>query len=398
MNLAYSSEAQTITSLRSKSGVLVLSGYGIKVTVERGHLAIEDGIGPDRRRGRFSRATAGLTRLVILGHSGIVSLDALRWLNDVGVAFVHIDCDGNLIAAISPSGLDDGRLRRAQAIASESGNETDSRAGTGIGLGIARDLIRQKLAGQLSVLESLRDNLAIETVKSAIAEIPQTRNVDALRLLESQAALAYWEAWRYLDVLFVYRDKPRVPEHWLAFGVRRSLLTHNPRKATNPANAILNYLYAILEAEARIASLTMGLDPGIGVMHADLRARDSFVCDLMEPVRPKVDNFVLDLLQHRAFKKNDFFETREGVCRVMPPFTQTLIDTSPRWAKELAPIAESVAKRLLSGAKNGIGRALPTPLTEERRRDGHSGYRTRYMKIREPKDSKSAAGHLSSNF
>ncbi len=187
MNIAYSSEEQTINSLRSKSGVLVLSGYGIKVTVERGHLAIEDGIGPDRRRGRFSRATAGFKRLVILGHSGMVSLDAFRWLNDVGIAFVHIDCDGNLIAAISPYGLDDGRLRRAQAIASDSGNEADSGAGTGIGFGIARDLIREKLAGQLNVLEQLRDNSAIEIVKLAIAKIPQTSNFDALRLLESQA-------------------------------------------------------------------------------------------------------------------------------------------------------------------------------------------------------------------
>ena len=375
-----------------KNGLLTLSGYGIKAIVEGGHLVVEDGVGPDRRRGRFSRATAGLKRLVILGHSGIVSLDAFRWLNDVGIAFVHIDCDGNLIAAISPSGLDDGRLRRAQAIASDSGNGTESGAGTGIGFGIARDLIREKLAGQLNVLEGLREKSAIETVKLAIAQIPQTRDVDALRLLESQAALAYWEAWRYLDVLFVHRDKPRVPEHWLTFGVRRSLLTHNPRKATNPANAILNYLYAILEAEARIAALTMGLDPRIGIMHADLKARDSFACDLMEPVRPKVDNFALDLLQHRTFKKTDFFETREGACRVMPPFTQTLIDTSPRWAKELAPIAESVAQRLLSGGKNAIGRALPTPLTGEKRRDGRAGYRRRYMKLKETKDSKSRQG------
>jgi hypothetical protein len=43
----------------------------------------------------------------------------------------------------------------------------------------------------------------------------------------------------------------------------------------NPANALLNYLYAILEAEARIAILSMGLDPGMGVLHADLKARDS---------------------------------------------------------------------------------------------------------------------------
>jgi CRISP-associated protein Cas1 len=54
---------------------------------------------------------------------------------------------------------------------------------------------------------------------------------------------------------------------------------------------MLNYLYAILESEARIAALKMGLDPGIGFKHADLRGRDSLACDLMEAVCPKVDSY-----------------------------------------------------------------------------------------------------------
>ena len=39
---------------------------------------------------------------------------------------------------------------------------------------------------------------------------------------------------------------------------------------------MLNYLYAILESEARLALATLGLDPGIGVLHNDLRSRDEF--------------------------------------------------------------------------------------------------------------------------
>jgi hypothetical protein len=36
----------------------------------------------------------------------------------------------------------------------------------------------------------------------------------------------------------------------------------------------------------------------------------------MEAVRPV--EYVLSLLERRAFKKNDFFETREGVSKLMP--------------------------------------------------------------------------------
>ena len=56
----------------------------------------------------------------------------------------------------------------------------------------------------------------------------------------------------------------------------------------------------MLEAEARIALLAIGLDPGIGVLHADLEARDSLTLDLMEAVRPRVDAHVLGLLRTRT--------------------------------------------------------------------------------------------------
>jgi hypothetical protein len=39
----------------SKSGVLTLYGYGIRVTMQAGHLEIEDGIGPERRKFRLPR-------------------------------------------------------------------------------------------------------------------------------------------------------------------------------------------------------------------------------------------------------------------------------------------------------------------------------------------------------
>jgi CRISPR-associated protein Cas1 len=56
---------------------------------------------------------------------------------------------------------------------------------------------------------------------------------------------------------------------------------------------MLNYLYALVEAEAILACQAVGLDPGLGLVHSDTRARASLALDLMEPVRPEVDDFVL---------------------------------------------------------------------------------------------------------
>ncbi len=43
-----------------------------------------------------------------------------------------------------------------------------------------------------------------------------------------------------------------------AFSQRASLITGNPRSASDPLNALLNHLYAILEAESRVALLAVG--------------------------------------------------------------------------------------------------------------------------------------------
>jgi len=166
-------------------------------------------------------------------------------------------------------------------------------------------------------------------------------------------------------------------------------VTGNPRKATNPANAILNYLYAIAEAESRIAALAVGCDPGLGITHADQKSRDSLACDLMEPVRPVVDAWVLDLLENRTFRRSDFFETREGVCRIMPPLTKLLAETAPRWAVAVAPIAEQLARDLFAARKKRTGRssrALATPLTQSNRSAGRAGVRVRSSGSVKPKN------------
>lgn len=355
----------TITTARPRSGVLILSGYGIRVAVERGHLVVEDGRGRDRRQGRFPRTIRDLKRLVVIGHTGTVSLDALRWLHDRGCAFVQMDSDGKVIVASGPQGLDDARLRRAQALAIEN----DS------GMTIARDLLSRKLDGQADVLDTLDGgHIAARAVRTFRDELAQATTAEQFRIWESQAARIYWDAWAALPIRFARKAATRMPDHWQTVGSRSSPLTGSPRTAANPANAILNYLYAIAEAECRIALLAVGLDPGLGIVHADQRNRDSFACDVMEVIRPNVDAFVLELLQSRPFGTGDFFETRQGACRLLPPVTRILAETAPRWASVLAPIVEGIAQTLLDKSEKARSttarRRVPTPLTQANRSAG----------------------------
>lgn len=142
-------------------------------------------------------------------------------------------------------------------------------------------------------------------------------------------------------------DRARVPAHWHSFGDRKSALSGRPKLATNPANAVLNYLYAVMEAEATIAARIAGLDPGIGVLHRDARFRESLAADLMEPVRPEADRYLLELLTRRTFAARDFFETPKGACRITPPLAARLASSCRLWGRVVGRVAEDLVHRLV---------------------------------------------------
>ena len=193
--------------------------------------------------------------------------------------------------------------------------------------------------------------------------------VEAVRQLESQAAQAYWSAWRSLPINFPTADYRRVPEHWRTFGIRKSILTGSPRLAVNPSNAMLNYMYALLESESRLAAAAVGLDPGIGVLHVDTDARDSLACDLMEPARPHVDAYLLKWIADGPLRREWFFEQSDGNCRLMGSFAIRLSESLSTWSRVVAPIAEWISRMVWATARKPAKLMLPpTHLTQSHRR------------------------------
>jgi CRISPR-associated endonuclease Cas1 len=340
---------------RRLSGVVhYATGYGVRVHVSRGHLVIEDGIGVDRRTTRYNRATGQLRRLVIVASTGYVSFEAVRWMTDAGCALIQLDHNGRVLLTSATPGNNQPALRRAQALAADQD----------VGMEISRHLLGIKLTGQHAVAATL-DADAAEAIRPHEAALAGCVDLDALRLVEAQAAAAYWAAWRGVQVRFATRDADRIPEHWMRFRQRASPLTGSPRVAIDPTNAIANLLYALLEAESRIAITAVGLDSSIGILHTDQRARDSLALDVMEATRPTVDRYVLDLLARTTFAAADFAETSAGQCRIMPTLARQLAGTTLTWAGDVAPHAEQVAQRLASHA--GIA-PPPTTLTNQSRR------------------------------
>jgi hypothetical protein len=133
---------------------------------------------------------------------------------------------------------------------------------------------------------------------------------------------------------------------------------------------MLNYLYALLESEARLAAAALGLDPGLGVLHVDSPARDSLACDLMEVVRPQIDAYILDWILSQPLRREWFFEQRDGNCRLMASFAIRLTETAQMWGRSVGPVAEWVARQLwLTTHKRAQNDRPPTRLTQAHRRE-----------------------------
>jgi hypothetical protein len=87
---------------------------------------------------------------------GLRHLGALRWLADQSASLTFLDRRGKVLFVTGPTASSDARMRRAQAVASQSG----------AALLIVRELISRKLAGQEQVV---RDKLFDSATAQIIA-------------------------------------------------------------------------------------------------------------------------------------------------------------------------------------------------------------------------------------
>jgi CRISPR-associated endonuclease Cas1 len=369
-DLADRSDALTATySTDGEKRVVVADGFDVRVTVGYGALMVRDGVAERARERRYSKVLAP-ERLVVAGE-GIVSTEALAWCRAQGTAVIVLRA-GDVLLGASPPGRNDARIRRAQALA----------MGSPAGMAVVRYLLTTKLRGQAAVL---RDVFGADQTARTLADLADgidvIADVDECRQLEAVGAAAYFASWADHSatmVGFVARDRSRVPPHWRVFDSRRSAITgasNTNRTAERPINALLNLAYRLAEIEARFACVRLGLDPGLGVLHADAAGRDSLALDVLEPVRPVVDRFVLDLIAERMFYKRDFIERSDGHVRVAASFSHELVATMPTWRRAVAPHAERVAHLFADQVAGKL--TVTTPLTGAKGRAASAEVRLR---------------------
>jgi hypothetical protein len=247
-------------------------------------------------------------------------------------------------------------------------------ADTETGLLISKHLLSQKVEGQRTILEhhtpEARSAIAfLLRAKKGIQESDQARGPLAL---EAKAANLYWRSLSGTPVRFARVDLDKIPDHWSKLGERHSPLSSKPKLGIAPGQVVANYLYRLAEFECRLGLIAIGLDPGLGWAHRDAPYRDSAALDVLEAIRPAVDDYLLKLLSERTFSRKEFLELATGQVRLASRLAKLLAESSfPLFERAVGPIVEEVARILAGSASSPV--TVRTRLTQADRRRGRAG-------------------------
>lgn len=148
----------------------------------------------------------------------------------------------------------------------------------------------------------------------ALAQLPLAQAAPKILVMEAAAARHYWQGLA-----------PHLPPE-CEFEKR------NRRPAQDPFNAALNYLYGMLYTVVETGIFAAGLDPHLGLLHADEYNKPVLAFDFIEPFRPWVDRLLIE--QFRAARVPlSFFSRIPGGLALAKPGKAFFIPLFNEWLR-----------------------------------------------------------------
>jgi CRISPR-associated protein Cas1 len=281
-----------------------------------------------------------LERIVLRGDA-VLSTRVLAelWRHDIGLLLLsgrHSEATARLVGRPH----DDAALRLAQyrrAIDAEACHET------------ARRIVGAKLTAGVRVLgralerrpdrrKPLTDAIdVLDRLQARIADSGEGLDRNTLTGLEGAGAAAYFRAY---STLF--------PES-LEFSRRRR------RPPPDPVNVCLSLGYTLLHHEAVREVQVVGLDPLLGFLHVPDHGRESLACDLVEPLRPHVDEWVWRSFAERRLRLEHFSREKGGACLLGKAGRQAFYDGFEPVATGLRRLLRRMARSLAADLRSPEG-------------------------------------------
>ncbi|BBM69629.1 CRISPR-associated exonuclease Cas4/endonuclease Cas1 fusion [Rhodothermus marinus] len=239
-------------------------------------------------------------QVVLVGPVQITS-QALRLLLRQNVDIVYLSTEGRFEGRLATEFHPHVALRLAQYEAARDPQRA---------LPLARQFVRGKLQNMARLLRHYAQDYRNSTLEATAAAIEsdlqhlsELKSPDAVRGLEGAATRRYFSVFNEM-----LRPEAHEPIDWPVFPGR------NRRPPTDPVNATLGYLYALLLGNLVTACAVAGLDPYVGYLHTPAYGRPSLALDLMEEFRaPIADRLTLHLFNRGKLRPRHFEERSGGV-------------------------------------------------------------------------------------
>ena len=315
--------------LRERNGnPLILTGHGTSLRIDKGILVIREGFThfPQKQNVRhYFKGDLELPRIImLLDGSGSISFDVLDWLSEQSIALARINWSGDIAIVASNNGFASDQ--------SKIDWQRETLACPLRRLEFVQNLIQKKLENSLSTIKmhlpAHRDTeMAINRAERGIIELGEPlTDLQQVRAIEGECASLYFRAWRNLEPKWRISKRYPVPDHWLRYRGRSAVHDCQPanRRASDPINAMLNYAYAVKHGQLQIKAIADGYSPLLGIMHRHKRSSASYILDMLEPERPKVDAAILAFIESHKFSGADFILRKDGACRLSPQLARVV--------------------------------------------------------------------------
>ena len=281
---------------------ICLYGWAIKLKVSDGRLIITNGnrssveepekycLVPNQKK---------ITSILIYGQTGYISLEAFKWISSQNIQLNIFNWDGSLLSSINQEKEGNGKRKISQYKTYIDGGKR---------LSIAQNIIKAKLANSTKVLESLPyPSIESDIISPYHKAIDKAKDIPEIMGIEGDSAKLYWKEFM-----------KAIPEKW-------GFIERSGREASDYTNTMLNYGYALLEAECLRVINTVGFDPCIGFLHEMRNEKRSLAYDLQEVFRGEIDVIVYRLLS-KGYRvpKSDFLRMNNYSLRLKEGGTDKL--------------------------------------------------------------------------
>jgi CRISPR-associated protein Cas1 len=302
---------------------LLITGFGTSINVDKRKLIITNRLKDTRLE--FYPHKINHDGIIIDGHTGNITFEAMRWLSKHNINLTLLNWNGQLLANLLPEQPKSGKLRVKQYQ-----KYLDSETRFEIALKIVQTKVEHSL-NQLEELSRFYESVDFVKIRKAAEKedlflLDVMKNSEKQDISKSIKRLMTYEgriARIYHDNLTTVFNQLNPEFH---FTGRKNKTNSRNYNASDEINALLNYGYAILESEIRKVINSVGMDYSIGFLHEINQSRTPLVYDVQELFRWLIDVSVIQLLEEKRIKKSDFIITENYHTRLGEDVAKLLIE------------------------------------------------------------------------